>query len=104
MNRIKNLIAVFAFSLLVLALPNVASAQWGNNGGYGGYGNNNRNLNSTIKNLKNRSREFANRLDRELDKSRYDDRRRENRLNRLAEDFREAAENLDDAYDNKSRD
>ena len=30
MNRIKNLVAVFAFSLLILALPAIASAQWRN--------------------------------------------------------------------------
>jgi hypothetical protein len=101
MNRVKNLIAVFAFSLLVLILPSNASAQWGN-GGYGGYGNGsyNRNLNSTIKNLKNRSREFAKRIDRELDRGRYDGSRREDRLNDLAREFRDAADNLDDEYDN----
>jgi hypothetical protein len=104
MNRIRNLIAVFAFSLLVLALPSVASAQWrndrNNNGGYGN-GSYNRNLQSTIKNLKNRSRSFAKQLDRELDRSRYDDRRREDRLNNLARDFENATDNLDDRYDNR---
>ena len=35
MNRIKNLIAISAFSLLILGLPAIASAQW-NGGGYGG--------------------------------------------------------------------
>lgn len=105
MNRIKNLITVFAFSLLVLALPLVASAQWRNdrnNGGWGGYGNNNGNLNSTIRNLKNRARSFASRIDRELDRSRYDDSRREDRLNDLAREFRGATDDLDDEYDNRS--
>lgn len=107
MNRFKNLIAVFAFSLLVLALPTIASAQWRDrdrdrdDDDYSRNGSYNRNLQSTIKNLKNRSREFARRLDRELDRSRYDDRNREDQLNRLADDFRRAAARLDDEYDNR---
>src|SRR5436190_11582025 len=32
MKKFKNIIAVSAFSLMVLALPAIASAQWGNNG------------------------------------------------------------------------
>lgn len=107
MFRIKNLIAVFAFSLLVLALPTIASAQWrdrdrNDDDYYNRNGRYNRNLESTIKNLKNRSREFARRLDRELDRSRYDDRNREDRLNNLADDFRRAAADLDDAYDGRN--
>jgi septal ring factor EnvC (AmiA/AmiB activator) len=105
MNRFKNLIAVFAFSLLVLALPTIASAQWRDrdrdNDDYNRNGRYNRNLESTIKNLKNRSREFARRLDRELDDSRYDNRNREDQLNRLADDFRRATARLDDEYDNR---
>ena len=81
MTRFKNLIAVFAFSLLVLALPTIASAQWRDrdrdNDDYNRNGRYNRNLESTIKNLKNRSKDFARKLDRELDRSRYDDRNRE---------------------------
>ena len=108
MNRFKNLFAVFAFALMVLALPSMASAQWRdrdrdrdddyynrNNGRY------NRNLEGTIKNLKNRSREFARRLDRELDRSRYDDRRREDRINDLAQEFVDATRRLDDEYDGR---
>jgi len=134
MNRIKKLVAFFAFSLLVLGLPTLASAQWrdrdnedddgyykrdkrdkrdkrNDNDDDDGYyrndrnqnGNYNRNLNATIKNLKNRSKEFARRLDRELDKGRYNNRNREDRLLGLAEDFKDAAKRLDDRYDN-SRD
>lgn len=104
MNRFKNLFAVFAFSLLVLALPTIASAQWRDrdrDDDYNRSGRYNRNLQSTIKNLKNRSKEFAKRLDRELDRSRYDRRSREDRLNDLAEDFRRATARLDDEYDNR---
>lgn len=105
MNRFKNLFAVFAFSLLVLALPTIASAQWRDrdrdDDTYNRNGRYNRNLESTIKNLKNRSRDFARRLDRELDRGRYDNSRREDRLNDLAADFRRATERLDSEYDNR---
>jgi hypothetical protein len=101
MNRLKNLIAVFAFSLLVLALPTIASAQWRNDDDYNRNGRYNRNLEGTIKNLKNRSKEFSKRLDRELDRSRYDNRNREDQLNRLADDFRRATADLDREYDNR---
>lgn len=107
MNRLRNLIGIFAFSLLVLGLPSIASAQWrGNdrdNDDYnrGNGGRYNRNLESTIKNLKNRSQQFERRLDRALDDSRYDDRNREDRLNQLAEDFANAADDLDDRYDGR---
>lgn len=112
MNRIKNLIAFFAFSLLILGLPTLASAQWRDrdrNDDDDGYyrndrnrnGNYNRNLQSTIKNLKNRSKDFARRLDRELDNSRYDNRQREDRLLNLARDFKNAADRLDDEYDSR---
>lgn len=107
MNRFKSLVAVFAFALLVLSLPVIASAQWRDNNRRNDdyYGNNrsNRNLNATIKNLRNRSREFARRLDRELDRSRIDGTRREDQLNALASDFVRATERLDNEYDN-SRD
>jgi len=123
MNRFRNLIGIFAFALLILSLPSVASAQWrdnddddddyyrnerrdnrrGNrrNDDYNRNGRNNRNLQATIKNLKNRSNQFERRLDRELDNSRYDDRRREDRINQIAEDFANATENLDRAYDGR---
>lgn len=105
MNRFRNLIAVFAFSLLILGLPAIASAQWRNdrnnrNDDYNRNGNT-RNLQSTVKNLKNRSKQFARQIDRELDRSRYDDRRREDRINQLADSFKNAAEDLDDEYDNR---
>ena len=106
MNRFKNLFTIFAFSLLVLALPTIASAQWRDrdrdrDDDYNRSGRYNRNLESTIRNLKNNSREFARRLDRELDRSRYDDRNREDRLNNLADEFRRAAARLDDEYDGR---
>ena len=121
MNRFRNLIAVFAFSLLILGLPAIASAQFGNdrndddnyrndrnnrnnddynrnNDYYGGY--NNRALQSTIRNLKNDSRQFARELDNELDRSRINGSRREDQLNDLAKDFAKAADRLNDRFDN----
>ena len=107
MNRIKYLFGVLAFSLLILGVPSVASAQWrfpvpnrdddyyGRNRGY-----NNGYLRSAVERLKNNSREFQRRLDRELDRSRIDDTNREDNLNRLANDFKNAAARLEDAYDN----
>jgi hypothetical protein len=106
MNRFRNLIAVFAFSLLILGLPAMASAQYRNdrnNDDYYGNNRNNRNLNSTIRNLKNRANQFERRVDRELDRSRYNERNREDRINQLAVDFANATERLDREYDN-SRD
>lgn len=102
MNHYKSLVGVFAFALLVLMLPSVASAQWGGNNRRSddNYGRNNRNLNSTIRNLKNRSRDFERRVDRELDNSRADGSRREDRINAVASDFARAADDLDDSYDN----
>ncbi|MBA2606872.1 MAG: hypothetical protein H0U96_08410, partial [Acidobacteria bacterium] len=103
MNRFRNSVALFAFSLLILGLPAIASAQWrdNRNDDYNRSGNYNRNLQSTIRNLKNRSNQFERRLDRELDNSRYDERRREDRLNQLARDFANATERLDSEYDNR---
>jgi len=106
MNRLRNLIALFAFSLLILGVPTLASAQWGNNrgnnnNGYYGNGNSNRNLQSAIRNLKNRSSQFERRLDRGLDNSRYDGRQREDRILQLARNFKDATERLDDEYDNR---
>jgi hypothetical protein len=108
MNRFKKLVAVFAFSLMVLALPSIASAQWRDNDDYNrNNGRNNRsngydrNLQGTIKSLKNLSAQFERQLDRALDRSRADGTRREDTLNELAERFKDAADDLDDAYDNR---
>lgn len=105
MNRLRNLLVLSAFSLLILGLPSVASAQWRNDDPYGrnrngGYGN--RNMRSVVDRLKDNSRDFSNRLDRELDNSRYDDRNREDRINQIAKDFRNAADRLEDRFDDRN--
>jgi hypothetical protein len=108
MRRFKNFAGIFAFSLLVLALPAVASAQWRDrdrdrdDDGYYGNGRYNRNLESTIDGLQNRAKRFERVIDRELDRSRYDGNRREDRLNDLARDFRRAVDRLEDNYDRRN--
>ena len=104
MNRFKSTVVIFAFSLLVLSLPIVASAQWRDNrrnDDYYGNGGYNRNLQGTIRNLKSRSERFERQVDRELDRSRYDGRRQEDRINDVARDFANAVDRLDDEYDNQ---
>ncbi len=104
MNRTKNIIAIMAFSLLILGLPAIASAQYGGNdpGRYGGYGNGGYNnggyygdMRSTLRNLKNRARDFQRQLDRDLDRSRYNGTRREDQMNELAKRFVSAVDRLD---------
>jgi len=113
MNRIKSYIAITAFSLLVLGLPAVASAQWrdrdrdddyyGN--GRVGYG---RNIRGTIESLRNRARNFERQVDRIDDRrdDRQDDRwgnRRNDRydnLDVLAQRFRRATEELRNEFGN----
>lgn len=107
MTRFRNIYTLLALTLLVLSLSVVASAQYRNdrnndrNNDRYGNGNYNNNLRSTVVNLKNRSKQFEKTLDRSLDRSRYDDRRREDNLNQLAENFKRAANDLEDEYDNR---
>ncbi len=108
MRRVKNWIKVGAFSLLVLALPAAASAQYGqydpygrNGGGYGngGYGD----VRSTVRDLKKHARDFQRQLDRDLDRSRYNGTRREDQMNELAKRFKDAVNDLDNNGYNNSR-
>lgn len=102
MGRYSKLISIVTLSVMVLGLSIVASAQWrdrrGNNDYYG-----RNNLDAAIKNLDRNSKRFEDILDRELDRSRYDGSRREDRLNELAERFKDAADDLDDDYDGYRR-
>src|SRR5664279_4832419 len=108
MNRIKNLVAITAFSLLVLCLPAIASAQYGNggynNGGYnnGGYNNGySGDIRSTVRDLKDSSKNFKNEVDRQTGGvfggiNRSNDRY----LRDLANQFKKASERLEDHYRN----
>lgn len=116
MKRIKSIGAIFAFSLLVLALPAVASAQWRDrdrDDDYYGNSRYNRNIRGTIQNLKNRSRNFerlTNRVeDRQDDRDdRWGNRRRGGwnnsgnigQLEDLADKFKRATDDLADEYGN----
>ena len=127
MKRVKNIIAVSAFSLMVLALPSLASAQWGNNGGYDPNGSYNRggryggNLENVAERLKDRSRDFERQVDREFrgNNGRYGNTGTilgdifrggngnrgygNDRIKRLAEDFRRAANNFENRVDDNDR-
>jgi hypothetical protein len=121
MNKIKNIIAISVFSLMVLALPAVATAQWGgNNRGYdpndrynrGGYGGN---LEGVAQRLRERSRDFERQVDREFNNNRrgggilggilnggvYGGNRGygNDRIKRLAEAFRRAAHEFENRVD-----
>lgn len=81
MNRIKNIFAIGAFSLMVLALPTIASAQWRDrdrDDDYYGNARYNRSMVATVQNLRNRARNFerfTNRVeDRRDDRDDRDDR------------------------------
>ena len=98
MGRFQKLISLFAFSVMILGLTVVASAQYrdrrGNNDYYG-----NSDISSAVRSLSNSARQFQRTLDRELDRSRLDGSRQEDYLNSLAKRFKSDAERLDDAYD-----
>src|SRR5436190_10451584 len=75
MTRINKFVALFAFSLMALVLPSIASAQYNGsypnpNGGYGypngGYGNGgyNQDIRGSLDNLKNRAKDFEQQVDR----------------------------------------
>ena len=106
-------------SLLVLALPAIASAQYGqndpygrNNGGYnnGGYYGNGQygnygsygDMRSTLRDLKNRTRQLQRQIDRELDHSRLNGSYREDQVNQLARNFKNSVNNLDNSYNSRN--
>ena len=104
MNRLRNVIAISAFSLLILALPSIASAQYRNDDYYGnGRYDNSRygNIRGTVQSLKNKARSLEQRSDR------IDDRRNDRygrygnnsgNLEQLTDRFRKATDDLADAY------
>jgi hypothetical protein len=116
MNRITKFFALGAFALMFLALPSVASAQWGgrdrddDNYGNGRY---NRNIRGTLQSLKNKARNFENATNRVEDRRDdrddrwggiWDNNRRRSgdvgRLEDLADRFRRATDELADDYGN----
>ena len=94
---------LFTMAIMVMGLSIVVSAQGHINRGSNYYGNtttHSRNLKLTIRNLRSKSRRFENVVDHALDRSHLDGSRREDMLNALANRFKDAAEKLDDEYDN----
>ncbi len=94
-------------ALVVLGLPAVAMAQYrGNDPSYGRgrYDDrydryNERRLRESVRRVTDRSRDFQRNLDRALDRSRYDNTRREDRINDTLAEFRNAAIALKDRTD-----
>ncbi len=100
----RKLVQTFILAAVVaFALPVVASAQgnynpYGRQRDYGRYGDR-RVLRDSVRRVKDRSNDFKKHLDSALDHSRYDGRRREDRINEEANNFRNAADRLKDHYD-----
>jgi len=92
---------------VALCLPALASAQWGRDRDYrrdrdyGQYGDryDNRTLRDAARRVDNRSGDFQRHLDSSLDRSRYDDSRREDNINQIARDFRNTASNFRNRVD-----
>jgi len=106
MKSIRSLIAIAAFALIAFALPSAASAQYRNDDSWGNRGSGYGNIRGAIRSLENRARnldrqvnQMDNRRDRRQDRNvgydRYD---RIDSLDRLATQFKNAAENLADEY------
>ena len=103
MFRRTKLGAVITAALFSLALSTAAQAQWGRNDDYrrdrrdGRYGRyDSRTLRDAATRIRDRSKDLERDVDRLLDRSRYDDTRREDRVNDQAREFRHAAERFRD--------
>lgn len=95
-NRRRFIPTVIAAALMTVFLPLVASAQWGNNDRWGRGRNDNRydntrTLRDAARRVDSRSADFQRHLDSALDRSRIDDTRREDNINLIAAEFRNAA-------------
>lgn len=114
MANIRRLIpTIFAVALIALCLPVMAAAQgsYENNGGNYGRDRDNRRddnrngyydqrrLRDSVRRLDNLSGDFQRHLDSALDRGRYDDSRREDHINDVSRDFRNATDNLKDRYE-----
>ncbi|MDX6695418.1 MAG: hypothetical protein QOF02_3021 [Blastocatellia bacterium] len=97
MKNRRTILTVVAAALIALCLPVLASAQgsYGRNDGYNGRYDA-RTLRDAARRVSDRSRDFQRHLDSALDRSRYDDTRREDRINDAAQEFRNAAINFKD--------
>lgn len=103
MSNRRTILTVIATALMALCLPLLASAQYDrnrdrdygrNDGYYDRYDS--RSLRDAARRVNDRSKDFQRHLDSALDHSRYDDTRREDRINDTAREFRNAADNFKD--------
>ncbi|MEO8436055.1 MAG: hypothetical protein ABI596_14235 [Pyrinomonadaceae bacterium] len=108
MTRFNLIKSILAAALLAFSLPVLAAAQgtydpWGrnrdddyrrdrNNGRYGRYDE--RYVRDSVQRLDRLAKDFERELDRDLDRSREDGTRHEDRVNNEARDFRDAVGNL----------
>lgn len=93
MNKIKQFLTLGVFSLVVLALPSVASAQWGGNGPYGNngyYGD----IKGNLENLKRNAERFEKTSNRVNDRSNGRWGNNTERIEDLADDFKKATNKL----------
>src|SRR6266545_6838397 len=106
-NRRTLKFSIFAAAILALCLPVLAAAQGGygypdygrnRNGNYGRYDE--RYLKDSIQRLDRLAKNFERDLDRDLDHSREDGTRHEDRVNNEARDFRNAVGNLKSRFGN----
>ncbi len=112
-NRRTSLLTLIAALLITLFFSaTTTSAQnvpwWGGSSSSSGrdrddrnYGYNRRGLRDAIRRVDDRSDNFRDSVDRALDRSRYDDTRREDRINDVARDFENAARNLKNRFNER---
>ncbi len=121
-NRRMTVLTVVAAALISMLLPVIASAQasepWWRRGRdrdvyrdrnrdrdyeRDRYGYNRNALRDAVNRVEDRSEDFEGRIDRALDRSRYDDTRREDRINEVAKEFRDSSRRLKSRF-NDGRD
>jgi hypothetical protein len=98
MRNFKSSLTTFGLTILLLATANVSFAQWRNDDDddyYGRNRNNGRYLEQTIKQLKQTSKNF----ERQVERDRYNN---NSYLEDLSEDFKKAADDLEDEFDYKN--
>ncbi|HVF29088.1 MAG TPA: hypothetical protein VM943_12655, partial [Pyrinomonadaceae bacterium] len=64
------------------------------------YGYDNRSLRDAVHRVEDRSEDFEDHLDSALDRSRYDDSRREDRINEVVKEFRDSSRRLKSRFNN----